>query len=246
MPATAGIFSINDRITDSLKLNRLAEGSKSMTPEDPLLSNEPRLRNLLGYFDSALAKQAGNIAHPAGNVEEIVRHTNGSFRKASVLVPVIKPSGTASSHIVLTVRSPNLSSHAGQVSLPGGTRERHDTDAVMTALREAEEEIGLPQDAVQVIGQLGQIFLPSGFEVTPVIGLIDPEPALRPCPIEVDQIFTAPTDLLMNPSSYLESSMEYRGRSRKVLELFYEGFRVWGATAAILHHLASKVESYEQ
>ncbi|MBT8148226.1 MAG: coenzyme A pyrophosphatase, partial [Gammaproteobacteria bacterium] len=68
---------------------------------------------------------------------------------------------------------------------------------------------------------------------------------LRACPIEVNEIFTAPTDLLMNPSSYLESSMDYEGRSRRILELFYQGFRVWGATAAILHHLASELESFE-
>jgi len=217
-----------------------------MSPDDPLLSKEPRLRNLLSYFDSAQAKEVGAIAHPAGSFEEIARYSNRSFRKAAVLVPVVKPSITTSSHIILTVRSANLSSHAGQVSLPGGTREEDDSSAVITALREAEEEIGLPQDTVQVIGQLGQIFLPSGFEVTPVIGLIEPEPVLRPCPIEVDEIFTAPTDLLMNPAAYSESPMEYRGKSRKVLELFYEGFRVWGATAAILHHLACRLESFDQ
>ena len=132
------------------------------------------------------------------------------------------------------------------MSLPGGTREQHDTDAVMTALREAEEEIGLQPDAVRIIGQLGKIFLPSGFEVTPVIGLIDPEPDLKPCPIEVHEIFTAPTDLLMNPASYAESSMDYEGRARTILELFYQGFRVWGATAAILHHLASEIDSFKQ
>lgn len=216
-----------------------------MTPKDPLLQREPRLRSLLGYFDRP-QNNPSTIPHPYGNKTEIFRHTRGTFRQASVLIPVIKPNSHAPSQIVLTVRSPNLSSHAGQVSLPGGTREKQDTDAVMTALREAEEEIGLPREAVKIIGQLGQIFLPSGFEVTPVIGLIDPEPELHPCPIEVNEIFTAPTNLLMNPASYNESSMDYDGEARKILELFYQGFRVWGATAAILHHLASEIDAVER
>ena len=214
--------------------------------DDPLLIDDPRLKSLLGYFRSAPVSPQATIPHPDGNVNEISRHARKFYRQASVLIPVIKPATSAPSQIVLTVRSPDLTSHAGQVSLPGGTREQHDTDAVMTALREAEEEIGLQQETVQVIGQLGQIFLPSGFEVTPVIGLIEPEPDLRPCPIEVNEIFTAPTDLLMDPSSYRESSMDYQGRPRKILELFYQGFRVWGATAAILHHLASELESFEE
>ena len=216
-----------------------------MSPEDPQLLNEPRLRNLLSYFERPLSNQT-TIPHPYGDVNDIARHTRGSFRQASVLIPVIKPREESPSQIVLTVRSPHLSSHAGQVSLPGGTREQQDSDAVMTALREAEEEIGLQQETVKVIGQLGQIFLPSGFEVTPVIGLIDPDPDLRPCPIEVHEIFTAPTNLLMNPASYQEGSMDYEGNARKILELFYQGFRVWGATAAILHHLASEIESLDR
>jgi len=217
-----------------------------MTLENSLLLDEPRLKSLLEYFHSAQVSPRATIPHPDSNVNEIAGQSSRSFRQASVLIPVIKPTAAAPSQIVLTVRSPNLSSHAGQVSLPGGTREHHDTDAIMTALREAEEEIGLPQEAVQVIGQLGRIFLPSGFEVTPVIGLIDPEPTLRPCPIEVNEIFTAPTDLLMNPASYREASMDYQGRQRKILELFYQGFRVWGATAAILHHLASELDALEE
>jgi len=216
-----------------------------MLLEDPLLLNEPRLRGLLRYFRSGQATPHDLIPHPDGNVNEIARHARGTFRKASVLIPVIKPTADTPSRVVLTVRSPELTSHAGQVSLPGGTSEQQDTDEVMTALREAEEEIGLQQDAVEVIGQLGRILLPSGFEVTPVIGLLNPDPALRPCPIEVNEIFTVPTNLLMSPDSYQESSMDYQGRQRKILELIYEGFRVWGATAAILHHLAREIDTID-
>jgi len=213
-----------------------------MKLEEYLFTEEPRLTSLLRYCRDSGGASSRRIPHPDGNVEESARYAGSAFRKASVLIPVIKPSTELPSRIVLTVRSADLSSHAGQVSLPGGTREVHDSNEIMTALREAEEEIGLAQDQVEIIGQLGQILLPSGFEVTPVIGLIEPEPALRACPVEVEEIFTAPTNLLLDPNAYAESIMEYQGRQRRILELFYQGFRVWGATAAILHHLAREID----
>ena len=187
-------------------------------------------------------QQSGSeIRHPDPHVEEMARLSPDTFRKASVLIPVIRPSNTSSSQIVLTVRSHDLSSHAGQVSFPGGTREIYDADDIETALRESEEEIGLDPETVEIIGQLGEIKLPSGFEVTPVIGLIEPEPQLTPCPIEVNEIFMAPTSLLLDPGSYDESMMEYGGKPRRILELYYDGYRIWGATAVILHHLASQI-----
>ena len=79
--------------------------------------------------------------------------------------------------------------------------------------------------------------------MTPVIGLIDPDPQLTPCPIEVNEIFMAPTSLLLDPDSYGESTMEYGGKPRRILELYYEGYRIWGATAVILHHLARQIDS---
>ncbi|MEZ5490611.1 MAG: CoA pyrophosphatase [Gammaproteobacteria bacterium] len=214
-----------------------------MLSEDPLLLNEPQLQRLLRYFDESQSVSGKRIPHPDGKVDAITRQAGRTFRKASVLIPILRPSSSKPSQIVLTVRSPELTSHGGQVSLPGGTREPHDANEIMTALREAEEEIGLAPESVQVIGLLGQILLPSGFEVTPVIGLIGPTPELRPCPIEVNEIFTVPTAMLMDPGSYRETAMEYQGSERTVLELHYEGFRVWGATAAILHHLAREISS---
>ena len=99
---------------------------------------------------------------------------------------------------MLTVRSKNLNSHPGQISLPGGSQEPDDLDVVATALRESEEEIGLARSNVEVIGRLGDMALPSGFQVTPIIGLIEPGLDFAPCPIEVAEIFHAPLSLLMN------------------------------------------------
>lgn len=146
--------------------------------------------------------------------------------------------GDAASNVVLTVRSENLRSHAGQISLPGGSIESGDADLAAAALREAEEEIGLPREQVKVIGELGPMALPSGFLVTPVIGLIPPGLEFTACPREVADIFQTPLDLILNPEAYVRSSYIHAGVKRSTLELHCEDYRIWGATAAILHRLA--------
>lgn len=164
-----------------------------------------------------------------------------SLRAAAVLIAVSRPSSAQASRVVLTLRSEKLKSHAGQVSLPGGTCDAEDDDLIDTALREAEEEVGLARSEVEVIGQMGEISLPSGFRITPVIGLIDAGLTLTPCPDEVADIFHPPLDLLLDPTAYSRSITHYRGADRTIFELPYEGFRIWGATAAILYSLAKQV-----
>ena len=150
-----------------------------------------------------------------------------------------RPGGEGSaSHVVLTVRSENLNSHAGQISLPGGSCDPADSDLAATALREAEEEIGLPREQVEVAGELGPMALPSGFLVTPVVGLIPPGLDFTPCSHEVADIFQTPLDLILDPEAYVRSSYILAGVKRQTLELCYEDYRIWGATAAILHRLA--------
>jgi hypothetical protein len=95
---------------------------------------------------------------------------------------------------------------------------------------------------VEVIGKLGDMALPSGFRITPVVGVIDDDLDFIPCPIEVADIFQVPLDLLLDTRAYRSSVMTYNGRPRKILELLYEDYRIWGATAAILFHLARQVE----
>jgi 8-oxo-dGTP pyrophosphatase MutT (NUDIX family) len=166
-----------------------------------------------------------------------------ALRAAAVLIAVSRPTSSEASRVVLTLRSEKLSSHAGQVSLPGGSCDEQDCDAVATALREAEEEIGLAREEVEVIGQMSEIALPSGFKITPVVGLINSGIALTPCPREVAAIFHPPLDLLLDPDAYSRSTAYYRGADRTILEMPYEGYRIWGATAAILYYLAKQIRA---
>lgn len=167
------------------------------------------------------------------------------MRRAGVLIPVIQAGGGGESRIMLTLRTKHLRSHAGQVSLPGGSAEPQDADIIRTALREAEEETCLPSHAVQVIGTLPALIMPSAFHVTPVVGLVKAEVQLQACPVEVAEIFYVPTAFLLNPKNYRVASMEFQNRERRFMETHFDGYRIWGATAAILHHLAKQIHALE-
>lgn len=211
-----------------------------MTNKDSI--KEPHVYyDLVDYFSEGNSSIPEAIPHPDKSINKMVEDSEASLRKASVLIPVTRHDASNESHIVLTVRSENLNTHAGQISLPGGSQDKQDVDAVATALRESEEEIGLPGNKVDVIGQLGDIALPSGFQVTPIVGLIESGLQLRPCPIEVAEIFHAPLSLVLDMEAYSSSLRTYNNIQRKILELQYENYRIWGATAAILYHLAKQV-----
>lgn len=197
--------------------------------------------SLIDYFSQTSREDLEPIAHPDSSVNQMVAGQDTSLRKAAVLIPITRQDADNDSHIVLTVRSENLRSHAGQISLPGGTCDANDADDIATALRESEEEIGLLSSQVEIIGKLGDMALPSGFHITPVVGLIRPGLNFTAAPEEVADIFQAPLDLVLDLSAYKASFMTYNNVECKILELHYEDYRIWGATAAILYHLAKQV-----
>lgn len=203
-----------------------------------------RFEKLLSYFQDSSVVRGDPIPHPDPSVNALMDNDRAALRRAAVLIPVTRHGPSRHSEIVLTVRSENLKSHAGQISLPGGSWEPEDSDSIATALRESEEEIGLQRQDVEVLGELGEMALPSGFRITPVIGIIEPSREFIPCPREVADIFHAPLDLVLDTSAYRSSVMHYNEQPRKVLELMYEDYRIWGATAAILYHLAREIEKF--
>lgn len=195
---------------------------------------------LLKHFADMSAEQ-DPIQHPDSTVNETTQREREKYRSAAVLIPVSRLDGNNQSSIVLTVRSANLRSHAGQISLPGGTTEADDVDEAATALRESNEEIGLLPKDVEILGKLGEMPLPSGFRVTPVVGLINNGLEFVANPGEVADIFQVPLELILDPNAYTQSSVEFKNKQREILELHYEDYRIWGATAAILHHLAKRI-----
>jgi 8-oxo-dGTP pyrophosphatase MutT (NUDIX family) len=160
---------------------------------------------------------------------------------AAVLVGMVdRPDGLT---VLLTQRTAHLADHAGQISLPGGRIEPSDPDHVHAALREAEEEIGLPPSHVEVIGRLDTYITGTGFEITPVVGLVRAPFSLRLDAFEVAEAFEVPLSFIVDPANHERHSRELRGRMRSFFVLPYEDRYIWGATAAMLVNLAEVLAS---
>jgi 8-oxo-dGTP pyrophosphatase MutT (NUDIX family) len=144
--------------------------------------------------------------------------------------------------MVFTVRTDHLSSHAGQVSFPGGRTDPADGDALTTALRESEEEIGLDRTLVTPLGYLDCFETVSGFCITPVVAQIAAEARFRPAPDEVAEVFEVPMAFFLEPGNLKRYVMEYRGHRREMVEFEHAGHRIWGATAAMLQNLLQRME----
>jgi 8-oxo-dGTP pyrophosphatase MutT (NUDIX family) len=162
---------------------------------------------------------------------------------ASVLVPLVLRDEMT---VLLTQRTDHLNDHPGQISFPGGRAEASDGDAVVTALREAHEEIGLEAFEVEVLGSLPTYTTGSGFIVTPVVGLVRPGAALQLDPIEVAEVFEVPLAWLMNPANHQHHAIEIDGATREFLSIPWQAldangaprrYFIWGATAAMLRNL---------
>jgi 8-oxo-dGTP pyrophosphatase MutT (NUDIX family) len=157
------------------------------------------------------------------------------LRAAAVLVPLIdRPDGLT---ILLTQRTQHLAAHAGQISFPGGRIEEHDPSAVHTALREAEEEVGLPRGRVAVIGRLDDYLTGTGFVVAPIVGLIEPPYPVKPDPFEVADVFEVPLAFVLDPANHKRESRRFNGQERHFYVLPYGERYIWGATAAMLVNL---------
>jgi len=160
------------------------------------------------------------------------------FAPAAVLVPVTDRPDPG---VLLTQRTETLRKHAGQISFPGGRMDPEDDGPIATALREAEEEIGLPRSAVEVIGIADRYRTGTGYEITPVIGVIPPDLALVPNDAEVAALFEVPLSFLLEPSNHVEQAVEWQGHERRFFELTWQDRRIWGATAGIIVNLARRL-----
>jgi len=164
-------------------------------------------------------------------------------RPAGVLVPLEWTD--EGWRVLLTVRTAHLSTHAGQVSLPGGRQEAGDRGPVDTALRETEEETGIAADFVEVAGILDRYPTVTGFVMTPVVGFLQPGFSLRRQPEEVEELFWMPLERAVDPAWYENRSLVFRGRRRHYHAQEFQGHVVWGATAAILLGLGERLNSLQ-
>jgi 8-oxo-dGTP pyrophosphatase MutT (NUDIX family) len=163
---------------------------------------------------------------------------------ASVLVPLLERDGGVT--VLLTRRADHLSDHPGQISFPGGRAEAGDLSPVETALREAEEEIGLAPRCVQVLGSLPIYTTITSFIVTPVVGIVQPGFTLRPDPLEVAEVFEVPLAFLMSPAHHHRHAVGEGDEAREFFSMPWSSQEadgslrshfIWGATAAMLRNL---------
>lgn len=163
----------------------------------------------------------------------------GALRDAAVLIGVV--AHQAGPTVILTRRSETLRKHTGQVAFPGGVIDAGDADAAQAALREAEEEIGLPRGLPMPIGQMPDYLTGSGFRIRPVVALLEPGFTLTPNPDEVDEAFEVPLAFLIDPANHQRASRVWQGRERFYYEIPYGRHHIWGVTAGIIRALYERV-----
>jgi len=188
-------------------------------------------------FDAAELRR--RLARPAGAAslyaDDGAEREAAAVTPAAVLVPIIaRPEGFS---VLFTRRTEQLKSHSGQISFPGGRAEPGDPSPRHTALREAQEEIGLAPARVEVLGQLADYNTRTGFRVTPVIGLIQPPLELAPDAREVDEVFEVPLAFLLDPANHRRESRQIGARMASYYVIEHQGRTIWGATAGMLVNL---------
>jgi 8-oxo-dGTP pyrophosphatase MutT (NUDIX family) len=180
--------------------------------------------------------------------EESRRHVaRPGATPASVLVLFAESSeAPGDPAVLLSVRTQTVETHKGQIAFPGGMSDQEDESAIITALRETEEEVGIPRSDIEVLGQLPELATGTGFLITPIVAVsrkTKEELRLRPNPDEIDETFWAPLSYLLEPSTYRKEVFEVGG-ARYPIHVYPVGpHRVWGATAAIIKNLLDRIQS---
>ena len=160
------------------------------------------------------------------------------YREAAVLIPITDRPDPG---VILTQRPDWLRSHAGQVAFPGGKIDADDADAIAAALREAEEELAMPRNHVNVLGEADIYHTGSGYRIAPVVGIIPPDLPLIANPEEVTDWFEVPLSFLLDPANLERKQGVWQGKNRQYYDMTWQGRRIWGVTAGIIANLARRI-----
>lgn len=171
-----------------------------------------------------------------------IANTDHSLVKAGVLLLFYPRSDVL--HVLLTKRTSDVEHHKSQISLPGGSFDEGDADIVQTALRETREEIGISPDSIEVLGLFDDVWTPSGFRITPVIGFLSTLPPLTVNSGEVEEILEVPVSFFVEEKNVQVKKMTRNGKAVDVYFYRYGGNDIWGATAAMLRSFLAGLREY--
>ncbi|MGR3837708.1 MAG: CoA pyrophosphatase [Cognatishimia sp.] len=197
------------------------------------------MSDILAPLVTALARDSAGSSDFDLN-PDVVLPEGRKLRPAGVLVPVEIIAGAP--HILLTKRASHLKHHPGQIAFPGGKQDEGDADVEATALREAREEIGLPEGHVRILGRLPSHETVTNFTVTPVVGVIERDFEIRPEPGEVEEVFRVPLAHVTDPARFAIEGRRWRGQRRHYYTVPFGPYYIWGATARILRGLAERMQ----
>lgn len=204
------------------------------------MQRSPKVNDTVLKLQSALVRPGTRSSDFDLNPETQLSASR-KLRPAGVLIPIFLSAGGP--RVFLTKRSSALKHHPGQIAFPGGKQDKGDTDVTAAALREAHEEIGLPQSLPRVLGHLPEHETVTGFNVTPVLAVLESSFQIIPEPGEVDEVFSVPLEHLLDPENYMIESRRWRGVRRYYFAVPFGPYYIWGATARILRGLAAQMEA---
>lgn len=202
------------------------------TPKGQLVTPE------ISHIKKALS-QPGTGSSDFDLNPDVTPPTGRNLRPAAVLIPLIYRREEL--HVILTKRASHLKHHPGQIAFPGGKIDEGDNGPVGAALREAWEEIGLPQDAVDLVGQLPPHETVTSYSVTPILGCVSRPFEVRPEPGEVEEVFTVPFKHVSNLAHFGKQGRIWQGQMRYYETVPYGPYYIWGATARMLRALAERL-----